>query len=75
MNSPAVVIGATGLVGKALTDRLAAAGHIHRVVTLTRRPADHPGAKVENRVVDFDRLEAYAPLFRFKRYWIPDCRV
>ena len=67
MNDIAVVIGATGLVGRALTDRLAVADHVGQVITLTRRPADQQSAKVVNRVVDFDRLEQYASLFRAGR--------
>lgn len=64
MNQTAIVIGATGLVGRALTERLATAGHVERIVTLTRRPAPHGEAKVLNQVVDFDRLEGYAEAFR-----------
>lgn len=63
MNKIAVVAGATGLVGQALTDRLAEAEHIRKVVTLTRRPAPHASPKVDNRVVDFERLEDHASLF------------
>jgi len=63
MPKTAIVIGATGLVGQAVVDRLAAADFTGKVVTLTRRPAGHPSAKVQNRVVDFDRLEAYADDF------------
>ena len=67
MNDTAIVIGATGLVGQALTDRLANADHILRVVTLTRRPAPHASSKVDNRVVEFDRLEGQAALFAADR--------
>lgn len=63
MNNIAVVAGATGLVGRALTDQLGEAEHICKVVTLTRRPAPHASPKVDNRVVDFDRLENHASLF------------
>jgi len=63
MGNTAIVIGATGLVGGALTDQLADAEHIDKVITLTRRPAEHPNAKINNRVVDFDRLEDYASSF------------
>lgn len=44
MGKTAIVIGATGLVGRALVDRLAEADHIAKVVTLTRRPAQHSSA-------------------------------
>ena len=63
MNKTAIVIGATGLVGRALVDQLADAVHIGKVVTLTRRPAEHFSSKVFNHVVDFDYLEKYSELF------------
>lgn len=63
MEQTAIVIGATGLVGRAVTDQLAHAAHIGRIVTLTRRPAPHASAKVHNQVVDFDHLEASAASF------------
>jgi uncharacterized protein YbjT (DUF2867 family) len=63
MGNRAIVIGATGLVGGALTDQLADADHIEKVITLTRRPAEHLNEKINNRVVDFDRLEDYASSF------------
>lgn len=59
MAKKAIVIGATGLVGQALTNRLAEADHIGEIVTLTRRPAPHGSAKVRNQVVDFDHLEGF----------------
>lgn len=64
MKDIAVVVGATGLVGRSLTDQLAAADHVDQVVTLTRRAAAHAAPKVRNRVVDFDQLAEYAPFFR-----------
>lgn len=64
MGDTAIVIGATGLVGGALTDQLADAGHISKVITLTRRPAEHSRPKIYNHVVDFDHLEDYASFFR-----------
>jgi uncharacterized protein YbjT (DUF2867 family) len=63
MNNTAIVIGATGLVGGALTDQLGDADHIRKVVTLTRRPAPHASLKVDNQVVDFDLLEDDVSLF------------
>lgn len=64
MDNIALVVGATGLVGRALTDKLGRAGHIKAVVTLTRRPAPHVSSKVSNQIVDFDRLEDDAALFQ-----------
>ena len=37
MSQIAIVIGATGLVGKALVKQLTEAEHISKIVTLTRR--------------------------------------
>ncbi|RWX48478.1 NAD dependent epimerase/dehydratase family protein, partial [Candidatus Electrothrix communis] len=39
MDKIAIVIGATGLVGRALVNQLANADHIGKVITLTRRSA------------------------------------
>ncbi len=63
MDKIAIVIGATGLVGRALVDQLADAGHINKVITLTRRPAKHSSSKVFNQVVEFDHLEDHASSF------------
>ncbi|GAB6142998.1 NAD-dependent epimerase/dehydratase family protein [Desulfocicer niacini] len=63
MGKTAIVIGATGLVGRALTDQLADAPHISHVVTLTRRLSPHSSVKVFNNVINFDRLKAHASLF------------
>ena len=63
MAKKALVIGATGLIGRALTDQLAAAEGISQVVTLTRREVPHPSPKVHNQIVDFARLEDVAGQF------------
>jgi len=63
MEKIAIVIGATGLVGRALVDQLADADHIDKVITLTRRSAKHSSSKVFNQVVEFDHLENYASSF------------
>jgi uncharacterized protein YbjT (DUF2867 family) len=71
MNQPAsiLVAGATGLVGGACIQRLLADPDFSRVVVLTRRPlpeklrsadASH---KLEERLVDFDKLDEAAGLF------------
>ncbi len=64
MTNTAIVIGATGLVGRSLVDQLANAGHISSVITLTRRPAQHTSTKVVNHIVDFSHIEDYASLFK-----------
>ncbi|MBI5062597.1 MAG: NAD(P)H-binding protein [Desulfatitalea sp.] len=63
MSKTAIVIGATGLVGQALVDQLAGEDFIGKVVTLTRRPAEHRSAKVHNQVVRFDHLGEHASAF------------
>lgn len=57
------MIGATGLVGRALVNQLAEVGDINKIMTLTRRSAKHPCAKVDNHVVDFEKLQDHASLF------------
>lgn len=58
----AVLLGATGLVGHQLLEQLLAHSAYARVVAPTRRALhrDHP--KLENPIVDFNRLERYADL-------------
>jgi uncharacterized protein YbjT (DUF2867 family) len=54
----ALVIGATGLIGRDLVRRLAARPDVSEVVALVRRdPGARPSIKVSYRVVDFDRLD------------------
>lgn len=64
MAGTAVVVGATGLVGRALVEQLAAASHVDRVAAVTRRPFTHASPKVVNHVVDFERLHDHAAVFR-----------
>jgi uncharacterized protein YbjT (DUF2867 family) len=63
LSKTAIVLGATGLVGRSLVEQLARAAPIGRVVTITRRPAEPLSTNVTNHVVDFERLDAYAALF------------
>ena len=59
----AIVIGATGLVGSQLVRLLASSAEFGKIVTLTRRAMEVSSDKVENHVVDFDRLVDAAELF------------
>ena len=56
--SSAIVIGATGLVGRECVRQLAAHPRFERVTALARRalPSDLLAAKVKTELVDFDRL-------------------
>lgn len=63
MSATAIVIGASGLVGSALVNKLVTADHVDKVITLTRRSIIHSSKKVENHIVNFDRLEDASSLF------------
>ena len=63
MAKKALIIGATGLIGRHLTSLLAEADDIAAITTLTRRDAPHPSPKVHNQVVDFHRLQDFAAHF------------
>ncbi|CAA0092611.1 Uncharacterised protein [Zhongshania aliphaticivorans] len=63
MGKVAIVIGATGVVGRALVDQLVEADHIAKVVTLTRRAVSHPSLKVANHIVNFEELDNHSALF------------
>ena len=60
MSLTAVLIGATGLVGSALLDKLLAHPNIARVVAISRRPIDKNSSKLDNLVIDFSELEQIA---------------
>jgi nucleoside-diphosphate-sugar epimerase len=55
-----LLVGATGLVGRAVLQQALADRTIERVVALTRRPLDMRHLRLENQVVDFDALPANA---------------
>jgi uncharacterized protein YbjT (DUF2867 family) len=52
----ALVLGASGLVGNYLLFKLLHSDRYGRVVSLVRRPLHYSHPKLEERVVDFDRL-------------------
>ena len=52
----ALIAGATGLVGRHCLVRLLEEPAYERVIALVRRPLPHADPKLEQRVVDFDRL-------------------
>lgn len=56
----ALLLGATGLVGSALLDELLAHDAYIRVIAPTRRKLHKSHDKLENPVINFDELEAYA---------------
>ncbi len=58
--STAIVIGATGLVGKQIVLQLLGDDRYARVVALVRRPTDRKHDRYEERVVRFDEPESFA---------------
>ncbi len=58
----AVVLGATGLVGRALLRQLLSDERYGRVITLTRRALEPQGQGHEPHQVDFENLDSWAPL-------------
>lgn len=60
----ALVIGATGMVGKAILDELLRHADYTGVVAVTRRRLDRPEPAFRNLVVDFDRLDLHAEQLR-----------
>ncbi|GAA6151203.1 oxidoreductase [Pseudoteredinibacter isoporae] len=59
----ALVIGATGLVGRALLMKIAKAPGYGRIVALSRRPIEDCPGNVDNIVLDFDHLADHAAVF------------
>jgi uncharacterized protein YbjT (DUF2867 family) len=59
----AVVLGATGLVGGFLTGKLLDNPDYHKVVVLARTPGGREHPKLEEHIIDFNRLEDYGGLF------------
>ena len=60
----AIVLGATGLVGQKLVDRLAKEQQIEKVVAVTRRPVEYASSKIVNEVIDFENIDQYINIFR-----------
>lgn len=64
MGKTAIVLGATGVVGRELVRQLAIQPDIDKVVSLTRRPVSYSNAKVDNQVVNFDNLQGSSQWFK-----------
>ncbi|TMO57247.1 NAD(P)H-binding protein [Pseudoalteromonas phenolica] len=59
----AVVIGATGLIGKYLVEMLAQQPEYRKVTAISRRKAEFSNPKIENIVFDFANLEQFNNVF------------
>ena len=60
----AIVIGATGAVGKDLVEELLSRREYEKIITFTRRPLDIKSEKIESCIIDFDRLSDWAHLVK-----------
>lgn len=60
----ALLVGATGLVGYYCLQQLLAHDAYDKVVVFSRRPLKITHAKIEEHVIDFDRLGKYQHLFK-----------
>lgn len=60
----ALLIGATGLVGGHCLDLLLNDFAYGKVVVIGRKPVSHKHAKLEQHVIDFDKLSDFASLMR-----------
>lgn len=59
----ALILGATGLVGGALLTRLLACGRYEVLRVIARRPVDDLDRRLEQHIIDFERMEEHAALF------------
>ena len=63
MNKTAIIIGATGLTGGIVLNRLLADHRYHLVRVLTRRSLDLTHCKLQEHVIDMQDLNSYSSLF------------
>jgi len=64
VSKTAIVVGATGLVGKALVTQLCTSELFSQVVCISRRELNASNPKVTNKIVDFDKLDDFASAFK-----------
>lgn len=66
----ALLVGATGLVGRQLLIQLLANPAYRRVIAPTRRRLHHDHPKLDNPIVSFERLDRYPDVFRCQDVFI-----
>lgn len=66
----ALLVGATGMVGRALLDRLLAHGAYGKVIAPTRRSLHRDHGKLSNPQIDFSKLDRYPDIFRVQDIFI-----
>ena len=60
----AIVLGATGLVGRNVVKKLANHNEFSKIIAITRRPIQYESNKIINEVIDFEHLENYGKVFQ-----------
>ena len=60
----AIVAGTTGLIGSQLTELLIQDKYYERIIALSRKPLNSNHPKLQNLIVDFDRLEEISGLLK-----------
>jgi len=64
MSKTAIIAGATGLVGNELLQLLLQSDAYEKVIALTRKPLATTHAKLDNEIVDFDKLDTLAEVLK-----------
>ncbi len=64
MSRSALLVGATGLVGRHCLHRLLADERYAEVITLGRRPLEHQHPQLTHHIVNFEQLADYADVIR-----------
>lgn len=62
MTKHAIVVGATGVVGKELVTKLCNDPDYHQVTCLVRRQLDYKSGKLQQHLVDFEQPDSWAEL-------------
>ncbi|MCY4779039.1 NAD(P)H-binding protein [Sphingobacterium sp. UT-1RO-CII-1] len=57
----AIVLGATGATGRELVDLLLRDERFEKIIVLTRREYFEPHERLQEVIIDFDKMEDYAP--------------
>ncbi len=64
MGKIAIVIGATGVVGREIVDQLAVHDAFEKIISISRRCVHYDNPKIFNQVVDFENLEKEEEYFK-----------
>lgn len=59
MSKKAILIGATGLIGTDLLDKLIASDSYSEILVLTRRKINNNSPKIKQLIIDFDEIDKY----------------